>query len=465
MGTETTQKRLLGKIDDLGRGGLQKAVYADASSGGVTDHDRFCFQPYQWTTSYRSGSNDHDRLSKTVQETFTDSEQSIRWPFDTGHNFYTEKLWPVATSHPYVVARGYNNSYYAGPVHAMDPTGYFTGHDPFGPSRIQLPRPGIKDSEGTAFLKETLPGMAEANLTQLITELVIDLPKIPFNGLDSNLHRGIPFGRKNVGGEYLNVVFGWEPLVRDVLKVCEAIVKIDSILTQYVRDSGRVIRRKRRRPIKITNDRVVHEENAIIGMPVGSTGAWWYPELNLFTDPSGNGYNQPNGYRSTRGQLTLETTSTEEYWFSGAWMYYLDMESSMFEKLRSAASMAKKTLGIRTDINVLYELAPWSWLLDWFVNIGDLLAVNTALANDSTVLRYGYLMHRTTTQQKYQHTGVLFADGTATGPVTSIFRQETKQRRRATPYGFGIEFPDLSPARLAILGSLIATHGSGSSRF
>jgi hypothetical protein len=97
--------------------------------------------------------------------------------------------------------------------------------------------------------------------------------------------------------------------------------------------------------------------------------------------------------------------------------------------------------------------------LDWFVNIGDLIKVNNTLANDATVLRYGYLMHKTTAYRQWTHTGVIFGDGTATGPIVTGIRQVTKQRRRATPYGFDVSWPELSPQRLAILASLIATKG------
>lgn len=459
MGAMTTSKRRNGT-------GVYPAVFASALTGGIKDVSRSGLRPYQITTSYRDSKKGGFTLGEEVNQIFLDSDQATRWPFDTGHEFYTQKMSGLILDRKGFSCRGYNNSYYSGPLLAVDP--FFLWEGLSADNMInyyQLPRPAIKVSRGTKFLAETVPVTAQANLTQLIVETVLRLPTIPFNGLDSNLHNGVRTLLKNSGGEYLNAVFGWEPLVRDVLKVCRAIVMIDDNLKQYVRDSGKVVRRKRRDPRVEYDVTQGVEDNSLIGAPFNNhSGADPNRESDLFAGPTGVIGNQPNGYRASRGKLTIVDHVLEEYWFSGAWMYFLDVENNAFNAIRRAAKEARYLLGIELSLHLLYELAPWSWLLDWFVNINDLIKVNQALGPDGSVLRYGYLMHHTVVERSWTHTGVVFGNGTATGPIVTKARQETKQRVRATPYGFDIDWPDFSPRRLAILGSLIATHGAGSAR-
>ena len=98
-----------------------------------------------------------------------------------------------------------------------------------------------------------------------------------------------------------------------------------------------------------------------------------------------------------------------------------------------------------------------AWFADWFANIGDVLAVNAAIAQDSQVLQYAYLMHETQVSQKYTHSGVLFGNGISTGAISSLITQHKKERVRATPYGFGVNLNALSATQIAILASIVAS--------
>jgi len=178
-------------------------------------------------------------------------------------------------------------------------------------------------------------------------------------------------------------------------------------------------------------------------------------------DQSGGFPYQSNGYICTRGKLTLEVTTVQSYSFVARWMYYLGSDSPVFGELQRIAQLARKTLGIRLDLELLWELAPWTWLSDWFINIGDVLAVSSALAQYDQVLQYAYLTSRTEVLYQYSHTGVLFGSG-YTGPISSSFIQTTEERVRATPYGFGVDLNGLNPQQLAILASLVASGHNGS---
>lgn len=436
------------------------------SSGPGQEYHVRSLIPHQRTRSWRSGGDLDGTLDKNdYHNILVGNIVQFHWPFDNGHEFSTSKTGLLTSSHEDYTARGFGGSYYRGPLHATDPVPFYTGHNsPDGSDRIYLSHPNIDITIGTKFLRDTLPGKSQANLSQLIAELVIDLPRIPFDRFDHKLYdrRNLP---KNIGSEYLNTVFGWRPLVSDVLKVCEAIVKIDDIIAQYQKDSGpeKTVRRRRKIPRQWDTASSVVSNNIRIGYPLRPTGNG--PGADVFRDIiTGTTPTQANGFLAHSGQLTVQTGTSQKYEFVARWMYYLGADSPVLDDLRRAAQFARKTLGIRLDLELLWELAPWTWMLDWFANIGDLLVVNDAIARDSQVLQYAYLERETTVSARYTHTGVLFGGRVSTGPITSSIDQIKKERVRATPYGFGVNLNGLSPSQLAILAALAASGSNRSSR-
>ncbi|DAD51596.1 TPA_asm: maturation protein [ssRNA phage Gerhypos.2_17] len=439
--------------------GFQTYYYQPSGGAGA---EKYVASLISWerTRSWRSGGEFGSQIDDYHQILAANVEQ-FNWPFDNGHEFDHRKVSELVSSHDDYVVRGYGGCYYRGPLHATDPVSFWTGHNSAdGHDRFTLPSPSADITVGTKFLRSTLPGKSQANLSQLILETIRDMPRIPFQSFDHRLfdRRNLP---KNIGSEYLNTVFGWAPLVSDVLKACEAIVKIDDIIAQYQRDAGpeKTVRRTRKLDPVRTSSMNVIDIDARLGFPLGPNGL--YDGVDLFRDKTGLIPSKPNGQGAARGILTSETETYERYWFVARWMYYLGSDSPVFGELRRIAQLARKTLGIRLDLELLWELAPWTWLSDWFVNIGDVLAVSSAISSDSTVLQYAYLMHETQYAVKYTHSGVLFF-GNDSGPITSLVTQRRQERVRATPYGFGVNLGGLSPEQIAILAALVTSGYNGS---
>jgi hypothetical protein len=428
--------------------GIRVALHATNASGGIQERNVLGLISHQTTSSYRT----HGARGLTADSpgaVLQLSDQSIRWPYDKGHEYSTVKV-SQKDSHPDYTARGAHNSYYRGPLNAVDVRPFWDGYNGPNAPRVTFPLPSFEDSRGVHAMRQTLPAKSAANLSQLILETLLDMPKIPFDRIDTKLYNRSALA-KNISDEYLNVVFGWAPFVSDVLKICEAIVKIDDTLTQYVRDAGRVVRRRFDWPTETTESSELLSANSRLGWPNPNDFSF-YEEI--YQDETGTYPFQSNGFLSTRGTVTRTTKLDVTYNFVGAWTYWLDDDSSLFNSLRRVAFLARKGLGIRADLELLWELAPWTWLSDWFVNIGDLLAVNNALANDSTVLRYGYLTRKIQSSVTYTHSGVLFGGRTYTGPISNTFTQRNHERVRATPYGFGIDLSALTPQQAAILVAL-----------
>jgi hypothetical protein len=121
------------------------------------------------------------------------------------------------------------------------------------------------------------------------------------------------------------------------------------------------------------------------------------------------------------------------------------------DKYERYAAEADRLLGVDLTPEVLWNLSPWSWMLDWFGDFGDVMTNISNLGHDGTVMQYGYLIERKNIQQTWTAT----FNGQ---PLRTEVSYLTKQRMPASPYGFGVKFEELSSKQLAILAALGLSH-------
>lgn len=293
---------------------------------------------------------------------------------------------------------------------------------------------------GSKAIARTIPTNPSADMSTMIGELLLGgVPKVVGAAALKNRFRD----HRDIGGEYLNVQFGWMPLVRDLKSVSQAIVDSEKRLRQLKRDSGRLVRRRLDFPIESS---VTHEHSY--------TGRRGIPVLAAH-------YYRDSPHRETTLTVNRRT------WFSGAYTFHFEMSDKQADRLSNQAKRARILLGLDLTPSVLWNLTPWSWLADWVANTGDILHNASAFQKDGLVLHHGYIMSHTVAEnQRTLHgitarrTGPLSiregynATYHPVGDVTDVFRRETKQRRRATPYGFGLNTEQFSARQWAILGAL-----------
>jgi hypothetical protein len=320
------------------------------------------------------------------------------------------------------------------------PIGYsYEGHFlPVNPTNLAIywssvPNPSSSEtllkSLGTTAVARCKPTNPAANLSVSLAELWREgIPKAP--GLSTwkdrtNLARG-------AGSEYLNTVFGWLPLVNDIEDVARAMSLQDKIWRQYQRDSGRVIRRQYSFPTEKTTTEL---------SKVAGQRPW--PTTNFQVD-------------STLGTLTKTRTTLRDRWFSGAFTYYLPKAEGdgPTAKWFNALQKAKTVYGLTLDPEVVWNLAPWSWAADWFSNTGDTIANITDTITDGLVMHYGYVMEHVVEYDEYSLMGYRPHKGSLDHDLGFVVVRETKQRLRASPYGFGLTWESFSPKQLAILAAL-----------
>jgi hypothetical protein len=434
---------------DLAKDNPFPGLYASTQTGGVVAASPLFFYFSQDTTSFRSGGADGN-LINNPREILSRNETKNRFPYDHGNEFSTLKT-DVSLSHKLFTIRSpYHNAWYCGPI--VPANLRFSGYTGTNGVRFHLDRPSFDVTKGVEALRKTRPTKSAAELSRALAELMLSLPKIPFKALADHG----PLNLRQLGSkgasEYLNVVFGWQPTVSDFLKIFKAAVNSGDIISQYILDSGRNVRRS------LDWDPIV--TNTTLPSLAATSASINYPRVYNGNDPHKDLTRDATGFGHS---INLKATQVTErlqvsYRFSGAWTYWLDSDSTPIQAIRRYARLADRILGTGFDIELLWEIAPWSWLADWFVNIGDIISVNNALANDSLLLRYGYLTRKTVSTRTYSNPGYQFLTGN-TGPVYATIRTTETVRKRATPYGFGLNTDAFTAQQWAILAALGMTGG------
>lgn len=286
---------------------------------------------------------------------------------------------------------------------------------------------------GATAISRCAPTNPHASISQTLGELRRDgIPAIP---LIRSLKKGPrPPSRKDIGNEYLNVEFGWKPLISDVGKLISAQRESEKLVKQYLKDAKRLIRRRYDFPVSTS---VVHEELGPVSPVPALVSAH---------------------YVVSKGKLTRETRVEKRMWFSGAFTYAVGGQEDAVAKLRRNVQVANHIYGAGITPSVIWDLAPWSWAADWVTNTGDIVNNASAMALDGLVVVYGYIMAQTVTTVTYRNVGCTLTNGPAgiqpPMTLTQSWTQTIRQRRRATPFGFGLELGAFTPRQLAIVAAL-----------
>jgi len=302
---------------------------------------------------------------------------------------------------------------------------------PCDPAMMQYPNSPASDEAflnmtGASAIEQTAPGNSTFDAWESLGELYKDgLPRPIANTTEDRISVA-----KQAGSNYLNIEFGWKPLVDDVLKFADTINRAASVLQQLERDAGRVVRRKR-----VILEQRDESQFETLGYGPPSVG--------------GISYN-PAGF----GTYELEIVTWRKIWFSAAFTYYIPGNVNSSNAIIKGAAKANALFGIELTPKKLWNLAPWTWMADWFSNIGDVISNVERFASGNLVMHYGYLMEHAITDHIYTWVpgGFGSSNGVMPGPV--ILRTESKQRVQANPFGFGINWDALSAWQLSILASL-----------
>jgi len=216
--------------------------------------------------------------------------------------------------------------------------------------------------------------------------------------------------------------------------------KAGEYVKQLLRDNGRNVRRRYDFP---------HDKSTTVETLQSGNGAG-IPYTVLPTATA-----HYTGF-SQSGVLRREREVEKRRWFSGAFTYYIPMGENNISRAIRSLQLANHLYGVALTPEVLWNLTPWSWATDWFANTGDILANASNAMMYGQILRYGYVMETTITTDTYTRECPDFMGGEV---FHTVLRRTTKQRVKASPFGFGIDWDGFDAYQLSILAALGITRG------
>jgi len=365
-----------------------------------------------------------------------------QWPpplegklIDRGGPFYTTKSYLASPRvMPFTKLRSYPNEYnqfetFEGVILPNIPGLSAPNWDAFYPPSMISSDDDLLE-KGTTAISRCKPTNSVANLGTTLAETMREgIPALVGKTLLEKKTKSL-LGKG--AGEFLNISFGWMPLVSDVKKAAKAIRRSDDILAQYERDAGNVVRRKYYFPLEKT-----HEDTVILSN----------------TYPTGFGILQ-NIRMGLEGDVIRRRTVERKTWFSGAFTYYLPSDYDSRNKIKELRTKADLLLSTDLTPELLWNIGPWSWLTDWFANTGDVISNLQDFLTGELVMRYGYIMETVKVSDTYTHKLINPPTRFAAHVTELTFVTETKRRLSANPFGFGLQWNGLSPFQQAILAAL-----------
>lgn len=280
------------------------------------------------------------------------------------------------------------------------------------------------DSFATRAAAKTNPGKSHIDLPVFLFELR-ELPKmIRDAGLAFNGRAPRTSTPKRLGSAYLSWQFGWKPLIQDLSSLVD--------FTQAVEKRKEEIRQL------ITKG--------------GYTGK--------YTDHSGVGGGE-NHYLITLNTLPwvvgrVTSTTSVRRWAKTRWKP--ELPPALLKDDRELARIARRSvLGLSAGqvTTQAWKAIPWTWLIDWFTNIGNCLqATNNSIASLTSGIPV--MTHSVTVGiPGIESVGEQFDYTVVVSPGSSA-KYELKERYLASLSPFKTSMPILNGGQLGILTALFA---------
>lgn len=239
---------------------------------------------------------------------------------------------------------------------------------------------------------------------------------------------------RGAGKAYLLANFGWIPFVNDVRTFITNVQRADKLVAQLIRDNGKAVRRGG--PVDLVVDHASSQSRSYFTLPTLVTYLY--------------------GPLQTR---YIDENWLQRFWFSGRFRYYIPTDNSPEHVAQRKAQLNRIVYGLELSPKMLWNLMPWSWLLDWFASTDSIFSNLMVDDQDGLVADYAYIMGHKTYSKRITVTGS-FVNGVGFS-TSQTYLEEVKERERALPYGFGLTWTGFSNRQLATLAALGITRGRG----
>lgn len=311
-------------------------------------------------------------------------------------------------------------------------------------------------------IRRIAPSQSEINLTRSLGELR-DFPAM----LKASNYK--PSSFKSAGSAYLNVAFGINPTLSDVQKLAETVVSAAPILDAYVRQEKRRMRKSGRQELwSYSNSgetavKVGHTTNEYWALEGISMKLSWL----MGTSPSSRSdVVAPVFQWSLAGRQEVRTSSTYEY--------FIPAPEGLDGRMSRAVKLARRLVGGGVDATTIYDLTPYSWLVDWFFDVGGLISYQqNCVDNQLVAIRKSFSVVETL-DASVRVSGFNHVPGSIAGAYpfisasvsgglnqTATLRHKKLRRRAGNPYSISPTWTDMSRQQWAILASMGLSRGEG----
>ncbi len=269
-----------------------------------------------------------------------------------------------------------------------------------------------------------LPTKPLADIGQTIAELKREgLPRL------RSLSSFKSYTARKSGEDYLSWQFGFRPVIQDIYALASSIDTADKQWRAYVKGGNTLQRRHFTLP--------VDQSNSTTAVSLGGT---IYPNLGT-TLASG-----------ASSQLYRERSITSVTRFSAAYAYTVPKLDKRVSALARKALQYRRQYGLEIDPELLWNLTPWSWLIDWFLPIGDYVSAVNNLVLGNTALPWAYVSTSYRVSDTYFRPGCRLIDGEGPGKLEVVTHYQ--RRVSISPFGNAESWTALSAKQLSILAAI-----------
>jgi len=228
---------------------------------------------------------------------------------------------------------------------------------------------------------------------------------------------------------HLAVQFGWLPVLGAIQDFHKAQDKEQKALAQVLRDAGRPVKRE------VTLFNASTSDESYVGP--GATNM--YPLL-------------VSGAYADWGECVDRVEVEEKVWAEGQFVYFLPPGPQTVEYKNA---LLRRLYGWQPTPSVIYNLMPWTFLLDYFTNLGEIAKCASNGVEDRLYANYFYVMSKRVAHSRRQSWAKLNAAGGVTRVETTVHETCTSKRRvQGHQFGLKLKESDLSASQVGILGAL-----------
>ena len=303
------------------------------------------------------------------------------------------------------------------------------------------------NNEAAGMMRRSIPTAPAFNLVRALGELR-DFPRA--------LHPGnyVPRTGSEVAGAYLNMVFGLQPTASDLVKAANAVVDSDKHIREFLHSERQQLRRSQShvRDEYHGTDTPWNPSGTSTSSGSISIDSMDWGKLTMYAPPSGRDI---FGLRGSPWSVMAEVHAIATLRQFATWEFFIPRPTGFPGRLDSYRRQAEQVVGSGLSASTVYDLTPWTWLGNWFADVGGLLRYQESVASNSVVAsRSGWVYEIKSKVNTWLVNSNFPVSGRELSGYPMFSCTAKKQTRRAGgPYGI-LQPWSLSSGQTAILSAL-----------